>query len=456
MSPRQVQFVRLLEMTTPELEEEVQRQLDDNPALEALPSEAAAEPSSSADDYASEGGDPDDDPADRMAASQRASGADPGVWQIAADGPELIESLQEQLAQTECDDQQRQIASYIIGNIDQNGYLQRTLSAISDDLAINMGLDVPLSEVRRAFNIVRAMEPAGVGAVDLRDCLLLQIDRAGTSTQEAKIAREIVADYFDLLSKKHYDRLMSALGISDSKLLRRSLDYIRQLNPKPGGAVEPLGSVMRLSHISPDVIVEEDDNGRFTASVPNTLPQLQVEKSFAVDIPGESTSKQAREAMAFVRMKRDDAEAFISALRQRSSTLLDVTEAIVKRQPDFFRTGDKSKLRPMILKDISSDTGYDLSVISRATAGKYVETDMGIFPLKMFFNEAPSDASDTSSHQLMHAIEQIIANEDKRHPLSDQAILQALEEAGHKLARRTVTKYREKLGIPVGRLRRNL
>lgn len=463
LSPRQVQFVRLLEMTAPEVEEEVRRQLDDNPALEtvnpndapdyAQGDDAGAQEQSDyrqdADDYDR---DADDDPADYYRPRQSAASYE---WGAAAETPDLFMALSDQLGQMELPDDLRKIALYIIGNIDENGYMTRSLKQMADDLAIVGEIDADAEQMRKAFEVVRGLDPAGVGAVDLRDCLLLQLRRRRPATLTLKIAQEIVADYFDLLSKKHYDRMQAQLGLDDREELRKALALIRSLNPKPGSAISMNPAAMRTAHIAPDVIVENLGEGRMSVSLAGSIPTLQLDKSFSLEQEAEKPrTKGEREAQAFIRLKRDDALSFIEAIRQRGSTLLSVAEAIVKRQKPFFATGDAAQLRPLILKDIAQDTGYDISVISRSTAGKYLATEMGVYPMKMFFSEAPTDDADASSHELMDAISKIIESEDKRRPLSDQAIFEELEKKGYKLARRTITKYREKLGLPVARLRK--
>ncbi len=470
LSPRQVQFVRLLEMTAPEVEEEVRRQLDDNPALEAVDpaatTESDADPAGQGDAYDHADGadaydhadaaydrDADDDPADYYRPASEASS--PFDWGIAADTPDLFAFLSDQLGQIDLPDDIRKIALYIIGNIDENGYITRSLQSMADDLAIAGEIDAGPEQMRRAFDVVRSLDPAGVGAVDLRDCLLLQLQRRRPVTLTLRIAREIVADYFDMLSKKHYDRMQAQLGLDDREEMRKALSLIRSLNPKPGSAIAMAPAAMRTGHITPDVIVDDAGDGRMSVSLAGSIPRLQLERSFALDQEADKPrSRGEREAQAFIRLKRDDAAAFIDALRQRGSTLLAVAEAIVRRQEPFFATGDPALLRPLILKDIAQDTGYDISVISRSTAGKYMATDMGVYPMKMFFSEAPTSDVDASSHELMDAISKIVDAEDKKRPMSDQAILEALEQKGYRLARRTVTKYREKLGLPVARLRK--
>ncbi len=457
LSPRQLQYVRLLEMTGPEVEAEVQLQLDDNPALESIDAYEAtsdAEQQPQADESVMDMA-PDEDPADVAHPSSGSARSDVSGWQIAADGPDLWSALNHQLGELELDPSLKKLAIYIVGNIDANGYLNRSQQAIADDYAITTGVDVSYEQVAKAIEIIQRLDPAGVGATDLRQCLLLQLERKRPVTFALKVAIEIVRDYFDLFSKKHYERMQAQLGIDDTEELRKAIDLILTLNPKPGSAFEG-NSVTRAGQITPDLVLEELDNGRYSLSLTSGLPQLQIEKSFVLDDNWQPRTQGEKEAQAFIKLKRDEAEAFISALKQRGSTLMQVAQAIVARQKAFFHTGDKSVLRPMILKDISADTGMDLSMISRATAGKYIATPLGCYPLKMFFNEAPQDDDDTSTHQLMHALRQVIEAEDPKRPLSDEALAAELAKQGFSIARRTITKYREKMGIPVGRLRKKL
>lgn len=466
LTPLQVQFVKMLEMTGPEVEDEVQRVLDENPALERcdnderdnnLTEDSTEVFNESAEeiqlaDYRDE----DEIPSYRLEA--RNYSADDKYYEpVAVDSSDtLIESLNAQLMEYDLDDTELAIAQYIIGNLDDNGYMTRDLTAICDDLAFNAGIDVPLSLIKNMFEIVRGLEPAGVAAIDLRDCLLLQLKRKEKSKQN-DIATDIIDNYFDLFSRKHYDRLCSCLNISTEEL-KEVKTIITSLNPKPGSILTG-GVSDSTRHIIPDFSIEvDDDNGNITLTLPNRIPELQIEETFsekACEIPQNATRSQ-REAAAFIKQKRDEASGFIKILKMRQETLYRVMKAIVKIQHEFFLTDDESKIKPMILKDISAITGQDLSVISRATTGKYVMTQRGIYPLKLFFNERPTDDDDTSSHEILAALKDIIANENKRRPLSDEAITNALGEQGYNIARRTVTKYRERLGLPVARLRKEL
>ena len=466
LTPMQVEFGRMLELTCPEVEDEVRRVLDENPALEQrdndevqqnLTEDSTETFNETAEDVQIADYRDEDDIPDYRLEARNHSADDKYFEPIAVDSSDtLIDLLEGQLMEFDLDEIQLAVAQYIIGNLDDNGYLTRSIAAICDDLAFNAGIDIPLNDVKKVFEIVRSLDPAGVGAIDLRDCLLLQLQRK-KNTHATKIAIEIIKDYFDLFSKKHYDRMKVSLGINAEEL-KEAMAIITSLNPKPGSLVSG-GSDDRTRHIIPDFSVEADsDNGNITLTLLNRIPELQIEATFseeACEIPSNASRSQ-REAATFIKQKRDEASNFIKILKMRQDTLYRVMSAIVKLQREFFMSDDESRIRPMILKDIAAITGHDLSVISRATAGKYVMTQRGIYPLKLFFNERPKDDEDTSSHEILAVLKEIISNENKDKPLSDEAITKILIEKGYDIARRTVAKYREKLGLPVARLRKEL
>lgn len=456
LTPMQIQYVRLLEMNGPEIEEEVREALDENPALEAVDDShheeeeygESAEQMQMAD-YATA----DDIPSAQLARR----GADRDYEPVVADhGDTLMEIVMRQLAESGLPEEELTIASHIAGNIDDNGYMTRPLQSIADDIAIDSGFEPEPDAMKRVWQAIRACEPAGVAAVDLRDCLLLQLRRRSDSNDPAvKTATEIVEHYFDIFSKMHRERLQTALG-ADDETFARAIEVIRGLNPKPGALVSSAADDDRMRQITPDFQVEvEPDSQKITLTLPNNLPHLQIEKSFAADTP-VPRGRGSADAALFLRQRRDEAQTFIKVLSMRQETLFRVMSAIIQLQRDFFLTDDRSRLHPMILKDVAALTGYDLSVISRATAGKYVATQRGVYPLRLFFSERPGDENDASSHEVLEAIRNIIDKEDKRSPLPDAEIAQMLASRGYKLARRTVAKYRERLGLPVCRLRRHL
>ncbi len=463
--PLQVRVGRMLEMNAIEVEEEVKRALEELPALEVadkpepepqteendIPFSESSEEMQLAD-YRND----DDIPAYRFEASNRSR--DDGFYEpvaVASEGS-LIDSLSRQLSEIDMNDEDRLIVRYIIGNIDDNGYMGRDMNSITDDIAIQTGLDVTTDRVRQVWSMVRGLDPAGIAATDLRDCLLLQLKRRSPS-QAVNDAREIIADYFDIFAKKHFDRIASMMSLPLDRL-KSALTVIRQLNPKPGSEFTDGGIEENSRHIVPDFLIETD-NDRITLTLLNNLPELTIEKTFSDDalpVDDAASARQRREAQTFIRQHRDEARDFIKILRTRQETLFRVMSAIVTLQHDFFISEDPRQIKPMILKDIAAITGDDLSVISRATASKYVATQRGLYPLKMFFNERTQTDEDTSSHAILAELKKIIGNEDKRHPMSDEQITAAMTRLGYNLARRTVAKYRERLGIPVARLRKEM
>lgn len=454
LTPLQVQFVKMLEMTTPELEETVRRAVDEMPALEATYPEEAPD----ADSEENPSANVHDTITPLYNRRARNYSADDSYYDAAAAAPEhaetLLESLGSQLALTDMTDMERIIAANIIGNLDDNGYIARTLDEIADDVSLATSTQVDTATVNSVWQKVRALEPAGIGAVDLRDCLLLQLRRM-PHTEDVDNATEIINHYFDIFSKMHYDRLKSATGISDEQL-RDAIAVIRRLNPKPGSAFASGGADDDAPrHVTPDFAVDIDGDNLILTRLSH-IPELSIERTFARDTPITGPSRRD-DVNLFIRNKRNEAQSFIKVLNMRQETLYRVMQAIVKLQRDFFLTGDESMIRPMILKDIKELTGYGISIISRATSGKYVATPHGTYSLKSLFNERPKDDNDTSAHQIFAAMRRLIDNEDPRHPLSDERITQQLNNMdGIDIARRTVAKYRERLGYPVARLRRKL
>lgn len=461
LTPMQVQFVHMLEMTGPELEGEVERALDEMPALEVVDSVTPDDDSTAFNETAEEVqladyGNDDDIPSYMLEAHNTSINDTYYTPMAVNDDLTLSEELTRQLSEMSLTPRQLDIADYIIGNLDSNGYLKRTPAAIADDITFAESVETDAAEVAAVLDIIRTLDPAGVGAIDLRDCLLLQLQRKQPDPQ-VLTAREIVTHYFDLFSKKHYDRLTELLGI-DRRQLTEAVEVIAHLNPKPGNqlndsAIEHVGR-----QIVPEFQVDIDSDNNLTVTLLNNVPELTVSKSFDLDVPASPnlTRRQQADANTFIRARRDEAQAFIRTLQMRQASLVNVMTAIASLQREFFLTGDETRLRPMILKDVAAATGYDLSVISRATASKFVMAPSGIYPLKFFFNERPKADDDITSHQIMDAIRTIIASEDKRNPLPDETITDMLLKKGYKIARRTVAKYRERLGLPVARLRKTI
>jgi RNA polymerase sigma-54 factor len=325
---------------------------------------------------------------------------------------------------------------------------------IIDDLAFQHGIEVPENIARQALKEVRSLEPVGIGAKDLRDCLMLQLN-ALPATPNNYIARLIIADHFDEFSLKHFDRIRSLLKL-DADTFQKALDTVLNLNPKPGASIGNSQTDNRSQQIIADFIIDiDDDDIRITLN--NNIPDLHIEESFenAVARMEANARKRQEQGREFILSRYNDARDFIDALKLRQETLFAVISAIVKIQKEYFLTEDEHNLRPMALKDVAAITGYDISVISRSTANKYISTPWGILPLRFFFSEGVGEGDDeASAREIQAAIKQIIENEDKRRPLSDDLICRKLNEKGYDIRRRTVAKYRDRLGIPVARLRR--
>ena len=468
LSPQQVQFVRLLGMNRTEMEDEVRHEVLDNPAIEIADSddssdgEVPAEEMTTDNNVTPDSADPEDEPEDdvpayRLNISNRS--ADDKVYEpIITNESTLIDYLSEQISEHDLSEKQQTIADYIIGNIDDNGYLTRSVEAISDDIVFQMGIEVDEDEIQSVLQMIRDIDPAGIGAKDLRDCLLLQLERLPGSDDNL-LAYKIIDCYFPEFSKKHYDRIITALK-TDKEGFRRALEVILSLNPKPGSLYGG-GDNSKAQHIIPDFSVEVDGDN-ITLTLLNNIPELQIEESFQAmydDISVKRVrNRSEEEANRFVKDKYESAATFIKMLKQRQVTLFSIMRAILERQKQFFLTEDESLLRPMVLKDIASDTGYDLSVVSRATSGKYVMTQGGIYPLKFFFNEGIRHESgeDVSSREIQSALKEIIEGEDKKKPYSDEVLCTLLNKRGYEIARRTIAKYRERMGFPVARLRKEL
>lgn len=478
INPQHVALGRVLEMNTPEFEDEVRRELDDNPALE-IAEHDSLQPEDNypeRDDYNGDDAErrefddgpniesDDEDMSDYEPRSSNRSADDPqydAVALAADDDDDMLETLMNRLsAEHSLSPDQTLIATYIIGNMDSNGYLTRPLQAIAGDLAVSEGIMPTDFQMKEVFNMVRNLDPAGIGAIDLRDCLLLQLARRENDAIVAT-AREILTHYFDVFSKRHFDRLQTELDISREDM-GEALELIRTLNPKPGAVLGGGRSSDRSLHISPDFILDYDEvSDRFSLSLAGNIPELVIEESFRADTEREnygsgSADRRRREAAEYVRRKRESAADFIALTRMRSQTLMAICRAIVDIQHNFFVSGDSADIRPMILKDVSAKTGLDISAVSRSVSGKYILAPHGIYSLKSLFNERPNNDNEASTPAILKALGEIIDTEDKDNPLSDRELTDALYARGFNIARRTVAKYRERLGYPVGRLRKQL
>lgn len=463
LSQQQLTYIQLLEDTAPEFDEAVARELENNPALEAREPDAdpmltaegerfteTAEQIQKADYLHSE---------DIPYFPRRSDGDRPDPFYAASDSSEsLYEHLGRQLADRDLDPASRSVAEYIIASIDSNGYLRRSPESLSDDLAFGPGIDVSPGEIEEVLSIIREFDPPGVGASDLRDTLLIQLRRL-PSSQTRDDAIGIISGHFREFSMKHTHQLVSAMKVGRERV-DEALALILTLNPKPGSAFE--GAADSSVAIIPDFIVSVDDEGKISIMLNNRIPDLQVERSFeqAVAELRTAAGRVRRKGAEFIVDRTNDARDFIKIVRRRQQTLMTVMAAIVEHQADYFRTGDVYQLRPMLIKNLAAATGEDLSVISRATKNKYVQTPYGIVPLRFFFSDTIGDEEEgkeaLTNRKVEAAIKELVDAESKQKPLSDEKIREELERKGFDVSRRTIAKYRDRLGIPVARLRKDL
>ncbi|MFM7466456.1 MAG: RNA polymerase factor sigma-54 [Crocinitomicaceae bacterium] len=466
LSPQQIQLMKLLQVPTMELDQRIKQEIEENPALEEGGEDQEDEFDNQEefdDDDDQEDFDLsdylDDDVADyKTQANNNSKDEEERVIPLSGE-QSFQEKLTEQLNLLDLDDRQFIIADIIIGNLDESGYLNRDLEAIVDDIAFSMNLSVTEDEVLEILSLVQELDPAGVGARNLQECLLLQLRRKQDGDIVRFTALKILEDFFEEFTKKHYERIAKKLEIEENDL-KDALDEILKLNPKPGGASRE--SAKNYQQIIPDFMLFESD-GRIELSLNGrNAPELKVSKDYETMLrkyaEGAKTSKADKDALTFVRQKLDSAKWFIDAIKQRQQTLLLTMNAIMNYQKPYFLSGDETKLRPMILKDIADIVGLDISTVSRVANSKYVQTNFGIYPLKYFFSESLSTDSgeEVSTREVKKILSDAIENEDKKNPLTDEKLMDLLNEKGYNIARRTVAKYREQLNLPVARMRKAL
>jgi len=471
LSPQQIQLIKLLEVPSVEMTERVMQEVDANPALE-LGENAVTDQNDDPLYDTGDGGNNDDFTFDDYATDDdipdyktRQTGGESALdnwkdWLPVTADVTLNDVLLEQLNLQELSEEDRKVATFIIGNIDEDGYLRRTPEALSDDLSIILGLEVPADTIMALIQLIQQFDPPGVGAADLRDCLLLQLKRKSPSPlHDQTIA--LVETYFNEVSRKQYEVILKKMGCSE-EALKAMMQEITKLNPKPGNL---FGSVLeeKREQVVPDFMLENNDGYLLLTLNSGNVPELHVNRGY-LDMVSDFKSnvknqtREAREALQFAKEKVDAAKWFIEAVRQRQETLMRTMQAIIDYQRNYFLDGDDKQLKPMILKDIAERTGYDISTISRVSNSKYIQTEFGLFPLRHFFSEGmQTDSGEAvSSLEIKTILQESIAGEDKRDPLTDDQLSAILTEQGYLIARRTVAKYRDQLGIPVARLRREI
>lgn len=470
LSPAQIQVIKMLEVPTLELEERIRQELEENPALEEgaeLTNDADADDDFGMDD----GGNNDDfDPEEYMAdddipdyklKANNTSKDDKYTEIPFSAGMTFHEFLIDQIGLMQITEHERMLIEYVIGNIDEEGYLRRSPEAMVDDIVFQAGVQTTDEEMYRIIRLVQELDPAGVGATTLQECLKLQLERKDRS-DTIKLAIRVIKDYFEEFSRKHYDKIQRGLDMDDA-MLKKVMTEITHLNPKPGNAWG--GNILEksMATIVPDFILENDE-GQLSVTLNNSnIPELRVNSTYNDMFQDYAASKQnqsreMKDAVMFVKQKIDSARWFIDAIKQRQQTLLTTMMAIVEFQEEFFIEGDDTYLKPMILKDIADLTGYDISTISRVSNSKYIQTEFGIYPVKYFFSESMTNDSgeEVSTREIKKILQDCVDNEDKRKPLNDEALADVLKTKGYIVARRTVAKYREQLNIPVARMRKEI
>ena len=485
ISAQQLLQAQLVELPIAQLAERIQTEMNDNPALEPASDEDYPDFSEGTDlsDYAETADSPEEYDRQRER-EERGDALDAALESIGRDDEELpvyhsgqvmseereemvfgeqqsfYDQLREQMGETELTQREHDIMEYLIGSLDDDGLLRKPLDALSDELAIYHNIDAATGEIEGVLRKLQDFDPAGIGAQSLQQCLLLQIERREPSRLK-DLMREVVEHFFDEFTKKHWHKIAAALGLTDMQASALQHE-LRRLNPKPGASMgEATGRSMQ--QIIPDFIVDTQDDGTVTFTLNNgEVPSLQVSQSFAdllktYQQDKEKLSRQMKEALLYTKQKVDAAQNFIDAVRMRQRTLTLTMKTIIDLQHQFFVDGDEASLRPMILKDVAARTGLDLSTISRVSNSKYALTRWGVFPLKFFFSDGfvTDSGEELSTREIKAALRELIEAENKRKPLSDDALSDALKERGYPVARRTVAKYRDQMGIPVARLRRN-
>lgn len=467
LSPAQIQVMRMLELPTCELQACINEELQKNPALE--------EGVEAKDELEFNDIDQTDDQYDNPLQNEDFNYddyvQDDDMHEVASTqnrphedipfsmGTSFAEYLKSQIYLTKMDKPERHIAKFVVGNIDDDGYLRRTVEELVDDLSFREGLVVPDEKMKEIVEQIKQFDPIGVGAYDLQDCLLIQL-RHKEPSPSIELAIKIIEYHFDTFSRRNFSKIQQRLGISDGEMKEASAEIIR-LNPRPGSAW--IGTTMERNQsiVIPDFIIEQVNDDLVISLNHSNISDLHVSKEYQLMLeeyttPTSNNNAQIREAARFVKTNIDSAKSFIDAIRQRNETMMRSIEVLVGLQRDFFLQGDSIYLKPLTLKDVADRTGYDISTISRTFSNKYIQTEFGIFPLKFFFSDkiVSSQGTEVSTREIKQKLREVIEQEDKTSPVTDDQLVEIMHAAGYPIARRTVAKYREQMDIPVARLRR--
>ena len=477
LAPQQIQLMKLIQLHTLEFQEELERELEENPALEVVKDDNGDDEDfsslDSSSDYDEEGSESidtdfdvdeylyDDEPSYKTSTSNySADDEEYDSESLLTEGQSLYEYLMEQIHLLNIEDDDLKIAEYIIGNLDNDGYLRREIKAIVDDLAFSQGIYTTQERVKEILeNYVQKLDPAGVGARNLQECLLLQIEKKVSRDKAVILAGNILRHQFDALTNKHYGKIINKYDIEEEDL-KDALEVISKLSPKVGGNFDTQ-TITINQEIIPDFVIQIKDGQVIPLLNSRNAPTLRVSDEYKEILHTYSHDKNSadhKQAALFIKQKLDAAKWYIDAINQRQNTLMQTILAIVKLQKEYFLTGDEKNIKPMILKDVADITGFDISTISRVVKSKYADTPSGIILLKNLFSDSLTndDGEEVSTKEIKNHLQEVIGNEDKRKPLTDDALVEVLKEKGYNIARRTIAKYREQLNIPVARLRKEL
>lgn len=463
LSPLQIQTIKLIETPFAELEQSVRDEFDNNPVLDdertaSDEEDQGGETEQPAKDVSIEDIKDDDNiPSYRLRVNNWGKDERP-EYNTFSVKESFTQSLMEQLGYKDLGKKEREIAAFLIGSLDEDGYLRRDMESIVDDLAFRANIETDAGEVLRMLKVVQEFDPAGVGARDLRECLLLQL-REKRQTDDIVLAEQILENHYQEFTNKHFQKIMARMGLTPEQL-KAALARIVKLNPAPGAQIDDSYND-QAKQIIPDFVLGLEPDGRFRMEMPRfPLPEVKIKRNYEEILRQAKTTrdKAVKDAAVFVKQKVDSAKWYVEALKQRHNTLENTMNAIIEFQRDYFTDGDESHLKPMVLKDIADMTGYDISTISRVVSSKYIETHFGIFPLKYFFSEGleNKNGEEVSTRELKKALQELVDGEDKSAPLTDDQLVAGMSAKGYKVARRTIAKYRDQLGIPMARLRKEI
>ena len=472
LSPQQIQLMKLIQLPLQALEQRIKQEIEENPALEEPTQDFEEAQSEEYDEFEDEDEgfiesehididqylSDDETPSYKLQANNYSDDDDEPRYQFAALNT-FTESLKQQLDIALADQKNKDLAEYLIGNLEDDGYLRRDIASIVDDLAFSRNMDVSERDLEEALKLIQSLDPAGVGARDLQECLLLQLERK-THSLDVVLAINIIDQCFEEFTRKHYEKILRKLNATEEQL-KRAVDEILKLNPKPGGSIDEKSPGAQV--IVPDFFITIEE-GKLSLNLNGrNAPELNISQDYkemlkAYQVNKEEASRSQKEAVLFVKQKLDSAKWFIDAIKQRQQTLYLTMHSIMNYQKDYFLSGDERKLQPMILKDIADEVGMDISTISRVASSKYVQSPYGTHLLKSFFSESMTneDGEEVSTKKIKKILQDLIEDENKSNPITDEALAEALKNEGFPIARRTVAKYREQLNIPVARLRKEL